>query len=182
MLNELIATRWSPRRFEQRPVEPEKLEAMFEAARWAPSCYNEQPWRFVWAGRDDTEAFEKMADCLVEKNREWADQAPLLILTVARTDFERNGRTNGHARHDVGLAMGNLLLQAASMRIMVHQMAGFNSETARENLDIPQGYEPVAMAAAGYPAEDPPLQEKRNRRKLSELVFNGRWGAQTGLD
>ena len=181
MLHELISGRWSPRKFDNRPVEPEKLAAMFDAARRAASCFNEQPWRFVWAARDDSEAFGKLSDALVEKNREWAADAPVLFLTVAAKNFSHNGKENSHARHDVGLAMGNLSLQAASMGIMVHQMAGFDSESARRNLNIPDGYEPVAMVAAGYPVESTPAEEKRNRRGLGEVVFNGGWGRENGL-
>lgn len=180
----LIKKRWSPRAFSSREVEPEKLCQLFEAARWAPSSYNEQPWRFIVATRREPEKFSLLFQCLKEGNRRWAGNAPVLVLSVARTRFRHNGQPNRHALHDVGLAVGNLLLQAMALDLYVHQMAGFDPESARQLLQIPEEFEPVAMMAIGYlgdvaqlPAD---LAEKerapRKRKALSELVFDGSWG------
>jgi nitroreductase len=181
MLHELIAGRWSPRTFADRPVEPEKLASIFEAARRAASCFNEQPWRFVWAPREEKELFAGLAESLVEKNRDWADKAPVLFLSVAARYFANGGKENRHARHDVGLAMGNLTLQAASVGLMVHQMAGFDAARARENLNIPDEFEPVAMVAVGYPEPQNPPEGRREKRPLAESVFHGSWGKDIRL-
>jgi nitroreductase len=189
VLHELISRRWSPRAFEDRPVEPEKLAVMFEAARWAASSFNEQPWRFVWAARHEHDLFARLFDCLAEKNQLWAEKAPVLFLTVAARKFSHNGKPNRHNWHDVGLAMGNLSLQAASMGLMIHQMAGFNPDKARENIKIPVEFEPVAMVAAGYPGDPdslpaqfrPSETAERTRKPLTELVFHGEWDERSGL-
>lgn len=183
-IHPLIKKRWSPRAFFNRSVEKEKLLQLFEAARWAPSSYNEQPWRFIVATKENPAAFGLLFDCLTEKNQRWAVSAPVLMLSIAKTHFERNGKPNRHAYHDVGLAMGNLLTQATSMGLYVHQIAGFSTERARELLQIPEGYEPVAMIAIGYLGnfrqlpED--LQEReqapRKRKELNDIVFSEMWG------
>src|SRR2546425_8759579 len=119
---DLIARRWSPRAFAARPVEPQKLNSLFEAARWAPSCFNEQPWSFLAATIDNAPEHERLASCLVPANA-WARKAPVLALSVAALDFAQTGKPNRHAYHDVGLAVENLVIQAMSMGIFVHQMA-----------------------------------------------------------
>jgi nitroreductase len=182
-MHELIEKRWSPRAFSGQPVEKEKLTELFEAARWAASCFNEQPWRFIYAAREEEELFRKLFDSLVERNQQWVKTAPLLILTIARRDFSHNGKPNRHAWHDVGLAMGNFILQATALGLFVHQMAGFSSEKARENLCVPAEYEPVAMVAVGYPGDSRQLPEElraregapRTRKPLAEIVFHGAW-------
>ena len=181
---DVIAKRWSPRAFADRPVEPEKLRQLLEAARWAPSSYNEQPWRFLIATKDDPEAYERMLSVLNEWNRKWAQQAPVLLLTTARTTFSRNEKHNRYAWHDVGLAMGNLLAQATALDLYVHQMAGIHPEKAVDLFDIPEPFEVVAGAAVGYLGEPDDLPESfqasetkaRSRRPLSEMVFSGTWG------
>jgi nitroreductase len=180
---DLVARRWSPRAFADRPVEAEKLRSLFEAARWAASCFGEQPWSFVVAPRQDAEAFETLAGCLVAGNA-WARQAPVLALSVAALNFARNGAPNRHAWHDVGLAMGNLSAQATSLELFVHQMAGFDPDRARQLLDIPATHAPVAMMAIGYlgdPSTLTPEQQQREtaprqRKSLAEFVFGGKWG------
>jgi len=187
-MHELIEKRWSPRAFSAQPVETEKLNELFEAARWAASCYNEQPWRFVYAAREEKELFRKLFDCLVERNQQWVKTAPLLLLTVARRDFSHNGKPNRHAWHDVGLALGNFTLQAVALGLFVHQMAGFSSEKARENLGIPADFEPVAMVAVGYPGDPAQLPEElraregapRTRKPLADIVFHGAWHNDSG--
>ena len=152
-LHELISNRWSPVAFADRPVEQEKLGSLLEAARWAPSSYNEQPWVYVVATKDDPPQHERLLNCLVDANIEWAKNAPLLFLAVAQLNFARNGKPNRHAFHDVGMANENLVLQATALGLATHQMAGFNVEKAREVFAIPEGYEPLTMIAAGYQAD-----------------------------
>ena len=181
---EIISRRWSPRAFDPRPVEPEKLRDLFEAARWAPSSSNEQPWSFIVATKDQPEPFANLLSCLVEANQRWAKNAPVLMMSVASMQFARNGKPNRHAWHDTGMAMSNLLAQAMSMDLFVHQMAGYDPARAREVLAIPATHEPVAAAAIGY-AGDPntlpdDLREResaaRQRKPQSAFVFNGRFG------
>ena len=183
-IHELLAQRWSPRAFLSRPVEPEKLRSLFEAARWAPSSYNEQPWAFILATQQEPEAFAKMLDVLVEGNRVWAKTAPVLLLSVAELQFARNAQRNRHAFHDVGLATANLMTQATALGLAVHAMAGFDVEKARQAFGIPPGWEPVAAIALGYLGEPELLPEKlrererapRTRKPLDEMVFARRWG------
>ena len=181
---ELLAQRWSPRAFLSHPVEPEKLRSLLEAARWAPSSYNEQPWVFLVATQQEPEDFARMLSVLVEGNRAWAQRAPVLMLSVARLNFERTGKPNRHAFHDVGLATANLMTQATALGLAVHAMAGFDVEKAREAFGIPPGWEPVAAIALGYLGEPELLPEKlrereralRTRKPLGEMVFARRWG------
>src|SRR5258705_8772003 len=122
-LNALIPRRWSARAFADRPVEPEKLSSLLEAGRWAASSFNEQPWRFLVAPREDREGFERLLSCLVEVNQKWAKSAPVLILTAAKLYFERSDAANRHAFHDVGLATANVMLEAVALRLSVHALA-----------------------------------------------------------
>jgi nitroreductase len=188
-LDDLIRRRWSPRAFSSRPVEPENLWSLFEAARWAPSCFNEQPWALVYATKDQPAEFDRLLQCLVPGNMAWAKQAPVLMLSVAKLNFDRNGSPNRHAYHDVGLAAENMVIQALSLGIFVHQMAGFDVEKARETLAIPASHDPVAMIALGYPGELSELAENlrqretvpRTRKTLAQFVFDGNWGRVTDL-
>jgi len=178
----LLERRRSPYAFSPRAVEPEKLRAVFEAARSAPSSYNEQPWRFVVARRDDPEAFERLLSVLVEGNRAWAKNTPVLMISVAKSDFS-NGSPNRHAFHDVGQAAAYLTVQATALGLAVHQMGGFDAGRARELLHIPAEYEPVAAIALGYPGDPEDLPEPlrsrengpRRRKPVEELVFTGSW-------
>ncbi|MBC5775121.1 nitroreductase family protein [Pontibacter sp. KCTC 32443] len=182
-VHNLIQDRWSPRAFDSKPVEDEKLEAIFEAARWAPSAMNEQPWRFVFATKNNPEAYEKLLSCLVEANQLWAKNAPVLILSVAKANYSNNGNRNAYAWHDTGMATANLALQATELGLHLHIMGGFSADKAREVLGIPEGYEPVSMMAIGYLGDPSQLPDHlkarevapRNRKPLQELVFNGIW-------
>lgn len=185
-VDERIRRRWSPRSFSDTPLTEEDLRALLEAARWAPSSFNEQPWRFIVARREDEAEFRTMLECINSKNREWAGAAPVLMLTVARRLFARDGRENRHAYHDVGLAMGNLINQAMSMDIYVHQMAGILPERARDVYRVPDEYDVVAGVALGHLGDPDELDDpsrrraetgSRSRRPLSELVFEGAWGS-----
>lgn len=173
----ILAERWSPVAFSSRPVEPDKLERLFEAARWAPSCSNEQPWIFVVA-HHGTEGFDRMAECLFEGNS-WAKNAAILMLSVARMTFSKNGTPNRHGMYDTGAAVANLLVQAVAEGLMVHQMAGYDVEKAREALHIPEHDALCAMIAVGYYGDPDSLPEKqrlreknpRQRKPQSEFVF-----------
>lgn len=181
---EPIAQRWSPRAFSKRPVPDVALLSLFEAARWAPSSRNEQPWRFIVGreGHDNTWAL--LLDCLDEGNRRWAQHAPVLILTVASLMHVRSGRPNRWAWHDVGLATSQLLLQATAMGLHAHPMAGYSAERARELFGIPEGYEPITAIAVGYLGEADALPEDlrasearpRARRPIADSIYAVTWG------
>ena len=169
-IQESITLRFSPLAFLDKPVEPEKVIALFEAARWAPSSFNEQPWRFIYALRENHSQFNSLLDCLVEGNRIWARNAPMLVLSVARMNFSGNKKYNKYALHDTGLATGNLLNQATYMGLVTHPMGGFSVTKAKENLWIPEGFEPVVMIAIGYHGNVNDLPEDLASRELSTRI------------
>jgi nitroreductase len=183
-ISDLLAHRWSPRAFADRPVDAATLRRLFEAARWAASSYNEQPWHYLVATRENPEEFQKMLACLVEFNQTWAKAAPALAISVARTRFQRDGSPNVHARHDVGAASASMSIQATELGLAVHQMAGFDAARARDTYHIPADYEPVAALAIGYPGDPASLPEAlrkretapRTRKPVSDFVFSGDWG------
>ena len=184
-LHPLIAERWSPRAFDpDRPVSDEYLRRLFEAARWAPSCFNDQPWRFVVTRRGGGEDYARMLACLAEGNQTWAQTAPVLMLSCAARNFRRNGKPNRWGMHDVGLAVGNLLIQATALGLSVHQMAGFDAEAARAAFQIPDDMEPAAAIALGYRGDPSVLPRgkteidpsARERVPSSEIVFQDAWG------
>jgi len=185
----LIEQRWSPRAFSGRPVESYKIKQLFEAARWAPSCYNEQPWQFIVASRDQHNAYDNILDCLVEFNQDWAQTAPVLMITIVRNSFSQNGKTNDYACYDLGQAMANLSLQATKLDLHLHQMAGFDKEKAREHFDIPDGHEAVSAVALGYLGDPEKLNETlaakesapRSRKSIHDFVFTDRWGEESNL-
>lgn len=179
-----IALRWSPYVWEDRPVEPAKLKSLFEAARWAPSSYNEQPWEYVIGIKGKGQGFEKILSCLVEFNQGWAKHVPVLAISVAAVKFRKNDKPNVHSWHDVGLASSLLCLQAVELGLAVHQMAGFDHDKAHEVLGIPDGYETVAAIAIGYAGDVSDAQDEeaakrdsteRSRRPITEFVHEGEW-------
>lgn len=182
-IHDLLSRRWSPRAFDERPVERHKIASLFEAARWAPSSNNAQPWRFLLGTKGESPLYQRLFACLKESNQRWAFRAPVLILSVAKLSFD-DGSPNRHAYHDVGLAAENLVLEATAQGLASHQMAGYDVERARVELEIPGGYEPVAMIAVGYPGDPARLEERqrqresqpRARRAISEFVFAETWG------
>ncbi|HPR65473.1 MAG TPA: nitroreductase family protein [Thermoanaerobaculia bacterium] len=184
-----IRKRWSPRSFSRDPIQDKILLSLFEAARWSPSSFNEQPWRFILARQTDPEAFTRMADCLMDANRVWASHAPILMVALARTRFSHNEKENRHARHDLGMALENLAIQAADSGLMVHFMGGFSRDAVVAEWAVPPEFEPVTMAALGYPGDPSTLSDSlqkaetapRIRNPLSSLVFEGAWGRPGGF-
>jgi nitroreductase len=184
---DVIRQRWSPVIYAPRTVEPQKLLSVFEAARWAPSSFNEQPWSFLVARKEEPEEFARMLSCLVPGNVAWAQHVPVLLISVAKRQFEHNHQPNRHALHDTGIATGFLMLQAAVLGLAAHGMAGFDAEKARQLYEIPESHEAVAAIGLGYPGDEqgaPEELRKRNvrksRRTLDQFVFSSRWG-QTSL-
>ena len=166
-IHDLIRRRWSPRAFADRPVELEKLGSLLEAARWAASSNNEQPWRFILAGRERPDDFARLLGCLKESNQAWARHAPLLMLSVARLTFTDDCDPNRHALHDVGQAVATMAIQATALGFVIHQMAGFFQDKARELLGIPAGFEPVTAVAIGYQGDPAILPDRQRQRELA---------------
>lgn len=185
----ILQNRWSPLAFSDRSVEPEKLRSVLEAARWAASSFNEQPWSFIVATKENATEFNRLLSCLAEGNQEWAKSAPVLMLSIAKLHFARNGSENRHAFHDVGAAEANLAAQATALGLHVHQMAGFDVNKARELYGIPQGYEPVDALALGYLGDPHSLSDRlqerlsapRSRKPVKEFVFSGHWQQASDL-
>jgi nitroreductase len=181
----LFGERWSPLSFSDEWVSDDDIRSLFEAARWAPSSYNEQPWAFVFARKGDAPEFERILSCLVESNQVWARRAALLMIGCTRKRFQRNGKPNRYAVYDLGAAMMQLSLQATSLGIGVHQMAGFLPDKAAQELEIPDTHQPVVAIAIGYrgPVDQLPeglrAREQGARRRASQdaFVHLGQWGA-----
>jgi len=185
LIDETIANRWSGRAFDSnRAVTQAQTTALLEAARWAPSCFGDQPWRFVvWNNNIDSNAWQQALDCLAPSNQAWAKDAPLLMLVCADTLFSHNQQANRWAQYDTGAAAENLCLQASSMGLMAHQMGGFNADLAREKFNIPVQFTLMAMISVGYQEVlanldgDTLARETapRKRRAFNDLFFSGRW-------
>ena len=188
-VHELIAKRWSPYSFDDRVVSEADLQSLFEAARWAPSSYNEQPWSYIVATKEKPEEFSQLLSCLVEGNQVWARNAPVLAMGVARLNFTRNNKPNRAAIHDLGLAAGHLVIEASARGLVVHQMIGILPDRAREVYKIPEGYEPMTGIAIGYVGDPDRLPDHlkerdlapRSRKPLREFVFSGTWGTASHL-
>jgi nitroreductase len=184
-LHPLLAQRWSPRAFSEASVSETQLRSLLEAARWAPSCFNEQPWRFLVARRESAPEFERMLSCLNEKNQLWASAGAVLVITAVAKTFSQTGAENRHARHDLGLAVAQLTTQATALGLGVHQMAGFSPDKARDLYAIPAGFEAVTALVIGHPGNAKDLPEPLRQRELAarerkpqdELAFAGTWGA-----
>lgn len=175
MIHELLLKRYSTRQFAARNVEDEKIVRLSEAARWAPSSMNEQPWRFIIAKRGD-DSFDKMVNVLNDKNRVWAADAPLLILTMTRLYSSYNNKLNKHSYYDLGGAIAHLTFQATAMDLYVRQMGGFDTEKARYVFEIPDSFSPVSVLAVGYRSVETGEALKRERKELSEIVFTEKFG------
>jgi nitroreductase len=179
-----IQHRWSPRAFLDKPVSKQDLHTLFEAARWAASSFNEQPWRFIFATKAEPEAYQRLLSTLLPKNQEWAKGAPVLFITVGRKTFSHNNTPNRYGLHDTGAAMATLAIQAASMGLQIHGMGGFDHDKARTLLKVPHEFEMGAAAAVGYPAPPEMAPEAfqaaekapRTRKPLGEIVHHGVFG------
>jgi nitroreductase len=179
-IHELIKNRWSPRTFSQKPISQKELQILFEAGRWAPSSNNLQPWNIVW-GIKGSETYDRIMDVLVEFNQKWAKNAPVLLLGVVDTKTPK-GDDNYHAPHDLGQYMANVAIQAQSMGIALHQMAGLDYKKALKEFKFPDTFHVATAVALGYyggDLSDVPdfLQEAeegpRSRKKQNDFVFNG---------
>jgi nitroreductase len=182
-----IARRWSTRAFTDRDVDRDTLASLFEAARWAPSSGNGQPWSYIVATKDNPDEHERMASVLMPGNA-WARKAPVLAISIAL--LHRADKPNRTALHDLGLANENLVIQAVSMRLAVHMMAGFHVQKAHEVFEIPENHDPHAMMAIGYPGDPESLPEDlrakdlapRQRKPIRDFVFSGKFGQSAGLE
>ncbi len=186
-INELAARRWSPRALDaKRGVTPTQVTALIEAARWAPSCFGAEPWRFlIWNRAADPAGWQQAFDCLSDNNRKWAGKAPLLLLACAGATFEHNGQPNRWSQYDTGMAALSLSLEAVAQGLVVHQMGGFDIAKARTAFAIPGDFMPMAMIAVGYQAapetiEDEETRQKelkaRGRKPVAERFYGGSWG------
>ncbi len=188
-IHELIANRWSPYAFSDRPVSETDLRSLFEAARWAASSYNEQPWNYIVATKDNPKQFEQLLACLVEGNQGWAKNVPVLALGVVSLKFARNNKDNRAAVHDLGLASANLVVEAMARGLYVHQMIGILPDQAREIYQIPENFEAWTGLAIGYLGDSKTLPEgirerdtsPRTRKPLNQFVFGERWGNPAAL-
>lgn len=182
-IHDLMRTRWSPRSFADAPVTPAELRSMLEAARWAASCNNDQPWHFLVARREDAEAFARLLACLTPNNQGWAKKAGALLVGVARMRFAANGNPNAVALYDLGQAAAQLALQATAMGLQVHQMRGFDVEKVKRDFGLPADHEPAAAIAVGRVGDPAALPEAlrtretapRMRRPISDFAFAGDW-------
>ena len=183
-IHSLIRRRWSPRSFDDRAVENEKLIQVLEAARWSPSWRNDQPWRFIVATKEGPEEYRRLFDCLKPGNQRWAGLAPVLMIVVAKKGYDHGPETNPVTLYDTGQAVAQLTIEALSLGLYVHQMGGVHPERIRKTYSIPATYQPIVSLAIGYlgqPTELPSdLQRKeeapRTRLPLSEIAFGGAWG------
>ena len=184
-IHDLLSSRWSPRAFADRPILPEVLGSLFEAARWAPSSRNLQPWHFVVAERHrDADGFARILSTLIGMNKKWGQHASVLLIAVTEPKPEDLEGGNPYAQYDVGQAMAHLTIQARACDLYIHQMGGFRKDKAREVLEIPSQFEPVVSAAIGYLGPPATLSKSmrerelapRSRLPLSELVYSARWG------
>jgi nitroreductase len=184
-IHELIAKRWSPRAFDiTKLVTREQILTICEAARWSPSCSNDQPWRFmVWDKNHNREAYIKAFNCLGEWNQKWVKTAPVLLASIASFKFNFKDEINRWTQYDTGAASENICLQATSMGLMAHQMGGYDADKLKKDFNIPEEYTPMAMIAIGYQTEDAVLEDihrstegnPRIRKPLSFNFFDSEW-------
>jgi len=164
---EIIKNRRSRRAFLHKPIEREKIKSLFEAARWAPSSVNEQPWAYVYATNDQQELWNKIFESLNDSNKIWGKDAPLLVVSLARKYYSRNDRPNNSAKYDVGAANAFLSLQATQLGLNVHQMGGFDHFLLRQNLNVPENFDIGVVMAIGYPGNPEQLPAHLLERELS---------------
>lgn len=187
-IHDLLKRRWSPRAFAERPVEHDKLRSLFEAARWAPSAFNAQPWSFIVATKEDLSGYDRLLNCMPTANH-WAQRAPVLLLSVTNLYHPDTGKPDRFAHYGLGLAVENFVLQATALGLFCHQTGGLNVEKARTEFNIPEGSEPVDVIAIGYVGDLDALPddlreqelERRARKPLTDFVFSDRWGNASQL-
>lgn len=181
----LLTDRWSPHSFSNQMVEKEKLQRLFEAARWSASSFNEQPWYFIYTSKNSDE-YQAFLEPIIEFNYNWAKTAPILLYAIAQLQFKKNGKQNPHALYDLGAAVNNLALQATEEGLVLRQMAGFDSQLAKSKLNVPQEYQVCTAIALGYHGNTDELPENfkkqdqapRVRKKIETFVFKGEWNNQ----
>ncbi|MBZ0104882.1 MAG: nitroreductase family protein [Sulfuricella denitrificans] len=186
-INDTLTKRWSCRAFDAvKPVSQDQVISLAEAARWAPSCFGDEPWRFIiWNRNRDTASWQRAFDCLVEWNQNWVKNAPILILVTANSIFRKNDKPNAWGQYDTGAAAENLCLQAVSLGLMAHQMGGFDAAKIRGEFGVPEQFTCMAMIAVGYQGEETVLNDElkelelapRERTALGEHFFEGAWGS-----
>lgn len=184
MIIDAINQRKSGFAFSSKSIEPEKLEAIFEAARLAPSSMNVQPWRYIYANHDEPE-FQLILDALFDGNKKWAKDAATLVLSIAEIEYTYNDKLykNAYAWHDTGMADILLMVQAVSLGLATHPMGGFDHQKAIQNFNLPKEYEPIAVIAIGYKGDETQLPEDllkrqkapRTRKPFNDVVFRGGW-------
>ena len=185
-IHDVLAARWSPRAFDaSRPVSRAQILALLEAARWAPSCFGDEPWRYIlWDRSTDEQAWQTAFDCLTPGNQAWCRNVPLLMVSIASAVFDQSGKTNRWAQHDTGAASENLVLQAVALGLAAHQMGGFDADKLKHAFGIPGEYTPMAMIAIGYQAPADILAEEQRQKELGPRArkppetrfFSGAWG------
>lgn len=182
-ISEKIRNRYSPRAYTAQRVSEESILKLLEAARWAASSGNSQPWRFIYAWPEQTEKWGKLFECLTESNKQWVSKAPFLMMTIVQTYNPIKDRNNAHPEYGLGLAMGNFTAQAAELGLHLRNLGGFSADKARENFNIPDNFQPATMVTVGFAAEQSDLEEnfvvpvgdKRQRRSLDQIIFDGDW-------
>lgn len=184
-INSLLSNRWSPRAFDgTKSVSDETVLSLFEAARWSPSSHNAQPWRFIVAKKEDSEAFQTMFDCLLPVNQRWAGEASLLTIVVIEKQAEGAERANPTAEFDAGLAVAALSVEATAQALHLHQMGSIDRAKIKESYAIPDGYLPMVAIAIGHVGDAESLPDDlkakelapRQRKPLDEILFAGTWG------
>lgn len=188
-VHELIRERWSPRSFDAKAVSGTDLTAILEAARWAPSCNNGQPWRFIVATKADAAGYETALQGFNVRNQRWAKTAPVLIFTLARKTFEANGAANGYAGYDTGAAVAMLTVEAEARGLRVHQAAGIEKDKIRAAYGVPEEFDVVSGLAIGFQGDPDALPEElpgrekepRQRKALADIAFAGTFGAAAKL-
>ena len=179
-INDLVKERWSPRAFSEKRVEEEKLKSLFEAARWAPSAFNEQPWRFI-VGQKGSETYSKILNTLIDWNKKWASNANVLILNIAKKTFGHNGKANETYEYDLGQAVAFMSLETVNQGLFSHQMTGFDPKKAVVDFGLDNDFKVVSVIAIGYygNADDLPADmiesetAERERKDFKSLVLNG---------
>lgn len=185
-VHQIIKERWSPRSFSDQEIKPDLIQQLFDAARWAPSSFNEQPWRFIYARKEEPEQFQKLYEVMGDFNQSWAGDASLLILNIAKDRFSKDGKPNRVAKYDLGAALAYFTFEATRHDLYVHQMAGIDQDKAKEIFGIPEGYNAVTMAAVGYMGDADELEgnlketevSERTRKNINEIAFQGEWKAE----